>query len=50
MFVFEGLTYRNIHLTRTLTEQQADYQVTKMTIMQVVLVVISITPFGIISA
>ncbi|CAF0858239.1 unnamed protein product [Adineta steineri] len=46
MIVFGYLTYRNIHLTRVLAEQQADHQLVRMTLIQVILVVISITPYG----
>ncbi|CAF1168596.1 unnamed protein product [Rotaria sordida] len=47
MVVFGYLTYRNIHLRRALAEQQADRQVTRMTLIQVILVVICIVPYGI---
>ncbi|CAF1331159.1 unnamed protein product [Adineta steineri] len=47
LVVFGYLTYRSIHLTRVLAEQQADHQLAKMTLIQVVLVVIAITPYGI---
>ncbi|CAF4153866.1 unnamed protein product [Adineta steineri] len=48
MIVFGYLTYRNIHLTRVIrAEQQADHQLVRMTLIQVILVVISITPYGI---
>jgi hypothetical protein len=47
MIIFGYLTYRNIHQTRVLAEQQADRQLTRMTLMQVILVVISQTPYGI---
>jgi len=43
------LTYRNIHQTIFLAGQHADRQLVKMTLIQVVLVVISIAPFGIFS-
>ncbi|CAF3806547.1 unnamed protein product [Adineta steineri] len=47
MIVFGYLTYRNIHLTRVIrAEQQADHQLVRMTLIQVILVVISITPYG----
>jgi uncharacterized membrane protein len=47
MAVFGYLTYTNIHLTRVLAEQQADRQLVRMTLIQVLLVVICITPYGI---
>jgi hypothetical protein len=50
MVIFGYLTYRNIHLTRVLAEQQADRQLVRMILIQVVLVVISITPYGIFTA
>jgi hypothetical protein len=49
MVIFGYLTYRNIHLTRVLAEQQADRQLVRMILIQVVLVVICITPYGIYS-
>jgi len=50
MLVFGSLAYRNIHQTRALARQQADRQITKMVLMQIILVVISMTPFGIMTA
>ncbi|CAF1213618.1 unnamed protein product [Adineta steineri] len=47
LVAFGYLTYRNIQLTRVLAEQQADHQLVKMTMIQVILVVIAITPLGI---
>jgi hypothetical protein len=47
MMIFGYLTYRNIHLTRILAEQQADRQLAKMTLIQVILVVICIVPYSI---
>jgi hypothetical protein len=47
MVVFGCLTYRNIHQTRALAEQHADRQLASMTLIQVVFVVIFITPYGI---
>ena len=47
MFVFGCLTYRNIRQTIVLAEQHADRQLVKMILIQVVLVVISVTPYGI---
>jgi hypothetical protein len=49
MLVFGYLTYRNIHLT-TLVVKKADRQLTRMILIQVILVVICITPYGINSA
>ncbi len=43
---FGYLTYRNIHLTRVLAQQQADRQLTQMILIQVVLVLVSIVPYG----
>ena len=50
MIIFGYLTYRNIHSRRILAGQQADLQVVKMTLIQVVLAVIAIVPYGINSA
>jgi hypothetical protein len=50
MVLFAYLTYRNIHLTRALADQQADRQLIRMTLIQVVLVVICFVPYGIINA
>jgi hypothetical protein len=47
MVIFGYLTYRNIHLTRVLAEQQADRQLVRMILIQVLLVVICIVPYGI---
>ncbi|CAF1090879.1 unnamed protein product [Adineta steineri] len=47
MTLFGCLTYRNIRETRILAQQQADRQMVKMTLVQVILVVICITPYGI---
>jgi hypothetical protein len=47
MLIFGYLTYRNIHLTRVLAEQQADRQLVRMTLIQVVLVLISFIPYAI---
>ncbi|CAF4192353.1 unnamed protein product, partial [Adineta steineri] len=47
MIIFGYLTYRNIHLTRILAQQQADRQLIRMTLIEVVLVVFTITPYGI---
>jgi len=47
MTVFGYLTYQSIHLTRVLVEQQADRQLTKMILIQVILVVICLAPYSI---
>jgi len=47
MVLFGYLAYRNIHLTRALAEQQADRQLTRMILIQVLLVVICLVPYGI---
>jgi hypothetical protein len=47
MDVFGYLGYRNIHLTRRLAEQQADRQLIRMTLIQVVLVFICFVPYEI---
>jgi hypothetical protein len=47
MIIFGYLTYLNIRLTRGLVERHFDRQVTKMTLIQVSLVIISISPTGI---
>ncbi|CAF0900644.1 unnamed protein product [Adineta steineri] len=49
MVLFGYLTYRNIRLTKGLVKQYADRQLVKMTLFQVVLVVISFFPYGIYS-
>jgi hypothetical protein len=46
MIIFVCLVYRNILQRTHLTEQHADRQMIRMTLIQVVLVVISNTPFG----
>jgi hypothetical protein len=43
--VFGSLTYRNIRRTAALIEQQADRQLVKMILIQVFLVIISVTPY-----
>jgi small neutral amino acid transporter SnatA (MarC family) len=50
MSIFGSLTYRNIRLTGALTILQVDRQVKKMIMMQIILVIISMSPFGIMSA
>jgi len=47
IIIFGYLGYRNIRLTRRLVEQHPDRQMTKMTLIQAILVVISISPSGI---
>jgi len=47
MVLFGYLAYRNIHLTRVLAEQQADRQLTRMILIQVLLLVICIVPYSI---
>jgi hypothetical protein len=48
--VFGVLAYRNIRQTVVLAERHANRQLTKMTLIQVVLIIISITPVGILTA
>jgi len=50
MVIFGWLTYRNIRQIKSLVRQYVDRQLARMTLIQVLLVVISITPFGINSA
>jgi len=45
--VFGYLTYRNIHQTRVLVEQNINRQLTRMTLFQVIFVVICLTPYSI---
>jgi hypothetical protein len=47
MLVFGCLTYRNIHQTIVLAQQKADRQLMRMVLIQIVLVVFSMAPFGI---
>ena len=47
MVIFGYMTYRNMHLTRVLAEQRADRQLARMTIFQVILVIIGFVPYGI---
>jgi hypothetical protein len=47
MIIFGWLTYRNIRQTIVLAELQADRQLIRMTLTQVILVVISLLPYGI---
>lgn len=49
MVLFGCLTYRNIRQTIVLVEEHADRQLTKMILIQVILIVVSITPYGIFS-
>ncbi|CAF2835202.1 unnamed protein product [Rotaria sp. Silwood2] len=44
--IFGYLTYRNIHQTTVLAEQQADRQVVKMVLLQIILIIISNTSLG----
>jgi hypothetical protein len=47
LIVFGYLTYRNIHQTRVLAQQQADRQLIKMVFVETALVLISYAPYGI---
>ncbi|CAF1199179.1 unnamed protein product [Adineta steineri] len=47
MILFGYLTIRNIHLTRVLVQQQIDRQLIKMTLFQVILIAVFITPYSI---
>jgi len=47
--IFGYLSYRNIHRIRILVNQQADRQITRMTLMQTIVVCLSILPYGILS-
>ncbi|CAF1373228.1 unnamed protein product [Adineta ricciae] len=47
MIVCGYLTYRNIRLTRILVNQLADYQLVRMTLIQIVLIVFTIGPYGV---
>ncbi|CAF1200868.1 unnamed protein product [Adineta ricciae] len=47
MSIFGYLTYRNIHSTRALAEQQADRQLMKMILIETVLVIISYIQYGV---
>jgi hypothetical protein len=47
MSVFGCLTYRNIRQTIVLVGQHADRQLVRMTLTHIVLVLISVVPFGI---
>ncbi|CAF1514514.1 unnamed protein product [Adineta steineri] len=46
MIVFGYLTYRNIQLTQILALEQADRQLIRMTMFQVILVIFSLVPYG----
>jgi uncharacterized membrane protein len=48
--VFGCLAYRNIRQTRVLAEEHADRQLTRMTLIQILLIIISVIPPGIYSA
>jgi len=47
MLVFGCLAYRNIRQTIVLAQQKADRQLMRMVLIQIVLVVVSMAPFGI---
>lgn len=47
MFIFGCLTYQNIRQTIALLEQQADRQLVKMILMQIVFVTISVIPYDV---
>ena len=47
MMIFGCMTYRNIRMTRALAEQHADRQLIQMIFIQVVMVVVSVTPYSI---
>lgn len=47
MIIFGWLTYRNIRQTINLAELQADRQLIRMTLMNVILFIISLLPYGI---
>ncbi|CAF1368267.1 unnamed protein product [Rotaria sp. Silwood1] len=44
--IFGYLTYRNIRQTTVLAGQQADRQLVKMVLLQIILIIISNTPLG----
>jgi hypothetical protein len=46
MIVFGCLTYRNLRQRIVLAEQHADRQLTQMILIQVVLIIVSLTPYG----
>ncbi|CAF0934621.1 unnamed protein product [Adineta ricciae] len=45
--IFGYLTYRSIHSTRALVEQQVDRQLVRMVFSEVAIIVVSITPYGV---
>ncbi|CAF1159719.1 unnamed protein product [Adineta ricciae] len=45
--IFGYLTYRSIHSTRVLVEQQVDRQLVRMVLSEVAIIVVSITPYGV---
>ncbi len=47
MVIFGYLAYRNINLTRVLTEQQVDRQLIRMILIQAISAFITFTPYGI---
>jgi hypothetical protein len=50
IITFGYLAYRNMHQIRALAREHADRQLTRMVLIQVVLVVVSITPYAIFNA
>jgi hypothetical protein len=50
MMTFGSLTYRNISQIRALSQQNVDRQLTRMTLFQIIMVVICIFPYSINSA
>ncbi|CAF0978937.1 unnamed protein product [Adineta ricciae] len=48
--IFGYLTFRNIRQSTVLVEQRADRQITKMTLLQVLLIIVSVTLTGVFSA
>ena len=50
MILFGCLTHRNLCQTIVLAAQHADHQLAQMTFIQIILIIISITPYGINSA
>ncbi|CAF1215044.1 unnamed protein product [Adineta ricciae] len=47
MIIFGYFTYCNIQLIRTLNEHQIDYQLLRMTLFQIILILITVGPYGI---
>ncbi|CAF1569647.1 unnamed protein product [Adineta ricciae] len=48
--IFGYFTFRNIRQSTVLVEQRADRQIAKMTLLQVLLIIVSVTPTGVFSA